>query len=89
MADNFFDKLNNENPEKVTKASEVIKQALGEDFNIKEMMKNSNMKNKFNLRLSEGDKKKIAALINNPELLKLILSNPKAKEGLKNFFKSE
>ncbi|MBQ2945960.1 MAG: hypothetical protein IJD95_05295 [Clostridia bacterium] len=85
MSDNFFDELQSSSPDKVNKASEVIKEALGSDFDISQMMKNDSFKQSFNLRLSDADKQKVAALVKNPELLKVILSNPKAKQILKSF----
>lgn len=84
MSDNFFNDLVKKDPKRASEASEIIKEALGNDFDMMERIKQTDAP-QFNLHLSEADKQKIASLVSNPALLKTILKNPKMKEVLRGF----
>ncbi len=82
MGDNIFDGIAGD-PAGAKKAADIIKEAFGDDFGG--LLQNEKLKNNLNLRLSDDDKKKMAALLQNPTLLKSIVSNPKAKEAIMRF----
>ncbi len=84
MSDNFFNELMAKDPKRAKEASDIIKEALGDEFDLTARQKEGTAPS-FNLHLSDADKQKIASLVSNPSLLKTLLKNPKMKEVLRGF----
>lgn len=78
-----WEKFKSENEENIKTAAQTAKEALGEDAQAyAEMLDNEKVQSMFAM-LSEKDMEKVNAVVNNPELIKKILSSPKARENLK------
>lgn len=70
--------------EDLSRASRILKQKLGSDFNdISTAVSGSENAMKLFSMLSEKDLEKLNMLIKNPEIMEAVLSSPKARENLK------
>ncbi len=80
----MWEKFAKENKESLNAAAKEAKEALGaEAAEYADILSNNEaLKSAFS-SLSPKDMEKLTAVINNPELIKRILSSPKARENLK------
>ncbi len=86
----FIKKLKTENPEKLRKAAQTVKAILGDKADgLDALIKDDKALNELSQKISPNDLEKITSLVDNPEMLKLLLSSDKAKESLKKFFKNK
>ena len=82
----------NNNSKKIDDASleraiKTAQQVLGakESAKIEKMFKDKSQLEKMTQSLSQKDLETVNGVLSNPEMLKKILSTPKAREGLKKF----
>lgn len=86
----FIKKMKTENPEKLKKAAQTVKAILGDKAKgLDALLNDDNALNELSKKISPSDLGKITSLIDNPEMLKILLSSEKAKEGLKKFFENK
>lgn len=82
--DKFIDGIKKENPEKLKAAAEVIKNALGPKAKgLEALLSDDKALKELTKKMSPNDLSKLGKLLDNPEMLKMMLSSDKAKEGLK------
>lgn len=82
--DNTWEKFKKDNEENLKTAAKEAKEALGEDADMyAQMLNNTDKLQSMFSMLSAQDMDKLNTVINNPELIKKILSSPKARENLK------
>ena len=81
--ENSWEKFKSENEENLKTAAETARDALGNDAEIYANALNSEKVQSMFSMLSDKDMEKVNAVMNNPELIRKILSSPKARENLK------
>lgn len=86
----FIKKMKAEKPEKLKIAAQTVKAMLGDKASgLDALLNNDKALNELAKKISPNDLGKITSLIDNPEMLKALLSSDKAKKGLKNFFENK
>ncbi len=84
MNSNSWEKFKSENEENINMAVQSAKEVLGEDAEQYQsfLQNNEALKSMFSM-LSPKDMEKVNTVIKDPQLIKKILSSPKARENLK------
>lgn len=74
----------NLNADKIKAAADIAQKTLGKDADkIKSIMSDKEKLNKIASNLTKSDLEKVSKVLDNPELLKQILSNDKARANIK------
>lgn len=82
--ENDIDRFKKDNEDKINRAAQQAKAALGKDGEaIDSMLKDKNRLNQLLKLVSKDDFDKISSALDDPQLVNKILANPKARENLK------
>ncbi len=88
--ENIISNLKNQDPEKLKKAMDTVRSLLGDKAKgLESIIHNEQALNDISKKISPNDLGKLSVLLDNPEMLKKMLSSDKAKEGLKKFFENQ
>ena len=88
--ENIIKNLKNQNPEKLKIAMDAVKSLLGDKASgLDAFVNNDKALDDLSKKISPTDLSKLSVLLDNPEMLKKLLSSDKAKEGLKNLFQKK
>lgn len=79
-----INEFKSKNQDKIKMAANMARNTLGKDADkLTAMLSDKETLNKFASSLSKNDLEKISKVLDNPEMLKQILTNEKTKESLK------